>query len=191
MKYINRLCGQNVECITAGGALHHPWPISVWNKPCALYLWLSRRQNSMKPSRAYIRVRLFKHTTNVSETNFFSILRVLRYLSNLGMETKFVSGIFVFELMRLKFVLEDNDTPELSSRKTCSADEEFMRGFSFKTMTERNHLKDVWERRYCDFIELDPIEVGCKDLECIRLIRILSNCRLFEYCNEAFRFRKK
>jgi len=73
----------------------------------------------MKPSRAYIRVRLFKHTTNVSETNFFSILRVLRYLSNLGMETKFVSGIFVFELMRLKFVLEDNDTPELSLRKTC------------------------------------------------------------------------
>jgi len=57
----------------------------------------------MKPSRAYIRVRLFKHT-DVLETNFFSILRVLRYLSNLGMETKFVSGIFVFELMRPKFL---------------------------------------------------------------------------------------
>jgi DNA-binding Xre family transcriptional regulator len=38
-------------------------------------------------------------------------------------------------------------------------------------MTERDHLKDIWEQGYYDFIELDPIEAGCEDLECVRLIR--------------------
>lgn len=148
MQYINTLCGQSADCVTDCGARHHYRPVSVWNKPSAVRLRISGPQNSIKPSRAYNRFRYFKHT-DVPETNFFSILSVLRYLSNLRLETNFISGIFVFELTRL--LAREDRIESLRYSRTKFTESTLSRwgiheGFRSKIMTERNNLKGIWEQ---------------------------------------------